>query len=276
MRSPNSAAAPAPLSVGQAVALGAIHGPAELLPVSSSAHTGVLPWLLGWDYQELAHEERKSFEVALHAGTMSALLVIDGFGWILGRSRAHELQLLALASAPAALAGVALERPIERHLGTPPTIAFCLVAGAALLAISDRAPERRASREAGSLDALWLGVAQAVALIPGVSRSGATLAAARLLGFTRADAALLSRQVGVPVIAGATLLKGIRLRRGGLPEAASPPFIAGAAAAFASTIAAGRFVRAPRLLWPFATYRVALAAAILVRRRRSAGSRRMS
>jgi undecaprenyl-diphosphatase len=264
----------ASLSVLQAVALGAVHGPAELLPVSSSAHVAILPWLLGWEYEELDADVRKSFEVMLHAGTAASLVVLGRRGVARPRRRrgAHELRLLVLSCTPPALVGLALERPIERHLGTPLTVAAGLLGGAALLAISDRAPQRRARDEAGALDALWLGLAQACALIPGVSRSGATLSAARLRRFTRADAALLSRQAGVPVIAGAALLKGIRLQRRGLPREAVAPFIAGGAAAFTSAMAAGGLTRREdrsRSLLPYVAYRVVLAAAIVARRKHS-------
>ena len=274
MRSPSSAGADASLSVPQAVALGALHGPAELLPISSSAHVAILPWLLGWDYEELDAEVRKSFEVTLHAGTAAALMVLErrSLAQALRRRRAHELELLALSCAPAALVGLALERPIERYLGTPLTIAAGLLGGAALLAISDRAPQRRARLQAGALDALWLGLAQAGALLPGVSRSGATLAAARLRRFTRADAELLSRQAGVPVIAGAALLKGIRLRRRGVPREVAAPFIAGGAGAFATTMLASRLTRRTDRngsLLPYAAYRVVLAAVIVARLKRS-------
>jgi undecaprenyl-diphosphatase len=236
---------------------------------------GIFPWLLGWDFEDLDAEVRKSFEVVLHAGTVAALLALERreISQALGDPSAHRLELLALSSAPAALAGLALERPIERHLGTPLTIALGLLGGAALLVVSDRAPQRRARGEAGALDALWLGLAQACALIPGVSRNGATLATARLRHFTRVDAAVLSRQSAVPVIAGAGLLKGIRLSRRGLPRAAAAPFIVGGAAAFASTIAASRLALSPeriRSLLPYAGYRIGLAAVILARLRRSA------
>src|SRR5207248_1471898 len=171
--------------LSQAVALGTLHGPAELLPISSSGHVAIVPWLLGWDYAALDGELRKSFEVVLHAGTAAALLITlrDEVGEAMLGLDARRLTLIALSFAPPALAGYTLERPIEARLGTPGTIAAGLLAGAALMAWADRAPQRRGHEEADWQDALILGFAQALALMPGVSRNGATLAVARLRRF---------------------------------------------------------------------------------------------
>jgi undecaprenyl-diphosphatase len=259
MRSPTS-----DLTVGQALALGALHGPAELLPVSSSAHTSVIPWLLGWRYGDLDPELQKSFEVALHAGT--ALGVI-------GRLRALDRRgalITALASLPPAVAGLAFERKIERRLGTPGTIAAALLAGAVALAIADRCPQDRSRQDARPSDALWLGVAQACALVPGISRAGATLSAARFLRFRPDDARLLSEQAALPVLAGASLLKAVRLRRRGLGRHDASALAVGAGASLVSTLALAAVSRrgaALRRLSPYAAYRVALASAILIRLR---------
>jgi undecaprenyl-diphosphatase len=246
------------LDLRQAVALGLVHGPAELLPISSSGHVTVVPWLLGWDYGELDPDVRKAFEVALHAGTAAACVMAYRDD-LLGDPR-----LVALSAAPAALAGYFLERPIKRRLGTPRTVAAGLVAGALAMAVADRAPQRRRESEAGTADALWLGVAQACALAPGISRNGAALTAARLRRFTREDAARLSRRIALAPIAGATLLEAIRFR-----GPAGLPFVAGAAAAFASTWLAPTSDRGVPLV-PFALYRIALAGAVLTKRRPAA------
>ena len=258
------------LSITQAIVLGALHGPAELLPISSSGHVAIIPWLLRWDYAELDDELRKSFEVALHAGTAAALmLTLRGEVSAAVRGLDHRrVSLIALSFAPPAIVGYTLERQIEQLLGTPPTIAAGLVGGAVAMALADRMPQRRRHDQAGAVDALWLGLAQACALVPGVSRNGATLAAARFRRFTREDANRLSRHVALPVIAGATLLKGLRLRRRGLDPQARSAFAAGAAASFASTVASTwliRQVERDRSLVPYALYRVLLAAAIVVR-----------
>jgi undecaprenyl-diphosphatase len=254
------------------VVLGALHGPAELLPISSSGHVAVMPWLLGWDYDRLDPELRKSFEVALHAGTAAALLITL-------RAEVHDAihgmsprlaGLILLSFLPPAVVGYKLERVIERHFGTPPTVATGLLSGSLVMAWADRKPQTRRSGQAGSVDALSLGLAQACALVPGVSRNGATLAAARLRRFTREDANRLSRHVALPVIAGATLLKSVRLARRGLPPGTGKPFAAGAAASFASTLGSTWLisqVERDRSLLPYAAYRTLLAAAVFRRLR---------
>ena len=283
------------LPVRHAVALGLLQGPTELLPVSSSAHTALVPWLAGWDYTELDDELRKGFEVALHGGTAAALVLLAGPELVADAAAMLRSQplVLVLALAPAALTGLALGRTIERHLGRPRPIALALAAGAAgMLAAELRAgdppgpgasPEPgpgpgdeprhgrgRTFGEAGAADGLALGLAQACALIPGVSRSGATIAAARWSGFARVDAHRLSWTVALPVIAGAGLLQGLRLRRAGVPAEMVPAMVAGGGAAFCSTLAAGGLLRGRARecsLTPFALYRGALAGWVALRTR---------
>jgi undecaprenyl-diphosphatase len=260
------------LRIDQALLLGALHGPAELLPISSSGHVAVIPWLLGWDYDRLDPELRKSFEVALHAGTAAALLITlrSEVGDAVTRMTPRRAGNVLLSFAPPAVVGYKLERFIERRFGTPPTIVAGLIGGSLAMAWADRAPQTRRSTDAGSRDALYLGIAQACALIPGVSRNGATLAAARMRRFTREDANRLSRHVALPVIAGATGLKGVRLARRGLPAGTGVPFAVGAAASFVSTLGSTWLihqVERDRSLLPYAAYRVALAAAVLRRLR---------
>ena len=259
------------LAIGQALLLGALHGPAELLPISSSGHIAVIPWLLGWDYARVDPELRKAFEVAVHAGTAAALLITlrPEVQDAVREMNPRLAELVILSFVPPAVVGFVLERPIERHLGTPATIALGLICGSVAMAWADRAPQDRRSQDAGAVDALLLGVAQACALVPGVSRNGATLAAARLRRFNREDANRLSRHVALPVIAGATLLKTVRLTRRGLPPASAVPIAAGVAASFASTLGSTwliRQVERDRSLVPYAAYRIALAAVVLRRR----------
>jgi undecaprenyl-diphosphatase len=268
MRSPK----PARLRLGEAVALGALHGPAELLPISSSAHTELVPWLLGWEFAELDPELRKAFEIAVHAGTAAALLIAlrDEVGEAARELDRRRVLLLVGSFVPPALVGCLLERPIEQRLGAARPIAMGLLAGAAAMAVADAcAPSTRRRDEAGLADALALGAAQACALMPGISRNGATLTAARLRGFARADANVLSRHLALPIIGGATVLKGLRLARRGLPPGAAAGFAAGTLAAFVSTLASKRLVRDDRPLWPFAAYRTLLAACVLRAQRRA-------
>jgi undecaprenyl-diphosphatase len=259
-------------SLGEATMLGLLHGPAELLPISSSGHVALVPWLRGWRYQELDAELRKSFEVALHAGTAAALLITlrDEVGEAFVGMTVHRAALIALSFVPPAIVGYGLERPIEQHLGTPATIAAGLIGGSVVMALADRRPQTRTHHDAGAADALALGVAQACALMPGVSRNGATLAAARLRRFTREDANRLSRHVALPVIAGATLLKGVRLKRRGLPPGSTVPFAVGALCSFSSTLCSTwliKQVERDRSLLPYALYRLALAGVVIGRLR---------
>jgi undecaprenyl-diphosphatase len=267
------AAADGELRLRDAIALGLLHGPAELLPVSSSGHVAVVPWLLGWPYSELDGELRKAFEVALHAGTAAALLVglrdeVADAARGLDRRR---VQLVVLSFLPAAIVGYVLERPIERRLGPPATIAAGLAAGSVAMVVADvRGSGQRTREDAGALDALVLGLAQACALVPGVSRNGATLAAARARGFAREDSNVLSRHVALPIIVGAVALKGTRLAHRGLPAGTARAFVAGIVASFATTLASIRIIRQverDRSLLPYAAYRVALAG-LVVRRLR--------
>lgn len=257
----------------RALALGIVQGPAELLPVSSSAHIVLLPWLLGWEWDELDPELRKSFEVALHAGGAAALL-IGQRRLIAEELREFELRaaiVLTLSFVPAAIVGYRLERQIERRLGGPGTTAIGLLAGAAAMVLADRRPQRRGRGEAGAVDGLALGVAQASALAPGVSRNGATLAAARWRNFSRDQANLLSRTVALPIIVGATALKGTRLARRGVAPELRRSMAIGTAASFASTLASQRLIRLverDRALWPYAAYRAGLAAVVLAKLRR--------
>jgi undecaprenyl-diphosphatase len=254
----------------RALALGVVQGPAELLPISSSAHIVLLPWLAGWHWEEIDPEVRKSFEVALHAGAAAAL-VVGQRRLIAEELREFDLRgavVLTLSFLPAAFVGYRFERPIERRLGGPRATAAGLLAGAAAMVLADRRPQRRGRGEAGAVDGLALGLAQAAALAPGVSRNGATLAAARRRGFSRDHANLLSRTVALPIIVGATILKGVRLaRRRPSPELRRSLAI-GVASSFASTLASQRLLRLverDRALWPYAAYRTALAAAVLAK-----------
>ena len=254
--------------------MGAVQGPAELMPVSSSAHIALIPWFADWDWGRADAEARKSFEVALHAGAAAALLI--------GQRRAIAAELeafdsrraavVALSFIPPAILGYTLERPIERRLGGPASIAVGLLAGAAAMLAADRRPQQRGPGDATAADGLALGLAQAAALMPGVSRNGATLAAARWRGFSREHANLLSRTVALPVIVGATLLKGVRLRRRGVSPELRRAMAAGVAASFVSTLASQRLidlVERDRALWPYAAYRAVLAAAVMARMTRT-------
>jgi undecaprenyl-diphosphatase len=181
--------------------------------------------------------------------------------------------VLVLSFLPAAVVGYAFERPIERRLGGPGATAAGLLAGAALMLAADTRPQQRGRGEAGPIDGLALGLAQAAALAPGVSRNGATLSAARWRRFSRDQANLLSRTVALPIIVGATALKAGRLAARGTDRRLRRAMALGVASSFASTLASQRLIRLverDRALWPYAAYRTGLAALVLARLARQA------
>lgn len=262
------------LALRHALALGLLQGPAELLPISSSAHTSLASRLAGWPYCGVDGERRKAFEVALHLGA-GAGLAIDMRAQL--RAAASELdgpraRALAMALAPPALLGYLLRAPIERRLGGPRSIAAGLVTGGGAMALADVRAARggdacRRCAEIRPIDGLWLGLAQASALVPGVSRNGATLTAARARGFARIEADRLSWLAGLPLMLGANLLTGPGLARDRAGDGIRGAAALGGAAAFASTLASARLIRrgevARRSLVPYAVYRCLLAALVL-------------
>lgn len=254
----------------RALALGLVQGPAELLPISSSAHIVLVPRLAGWEWERVDPELRKSLEVALHAGAAGALLIGQRRA-IAEELRAFDLRralVLGLSFVPPAIVGYRFERQIESRLGGPRATALGLIAGALAMLVADTRPQHRGRGEATVADGLALGLAQATALAPGVSRNGITLAAARWRGFSRDQANLLSRTIALPVIVGAAALKGVRLRRRGISPAMRRSLAIGVGASFASTLASQgliRLIERDRALWPYAAYRIALAAVVLAK-----------
>lgn len=211
--------------------------------------------------------------MALHAGATAAWLLVARSGGRqalvdLGRASRSQRGFLALAVGLPGVIGLVLEDPIERRLGTPRTIVGGLLGGSLMMLAADRRPEARGLTEAGPDDGVWLGMAQALALLPGVSRSGATLAAARFRGFRATDSRRLAAQVGLPVIAGATMLKGLRVLQRPLASSEQAALAVGGAASFASVWLLAPVLRrmsAGGSLRPYALYRLALALAILAR-----------
>jgi undecaprenyl-diphosphatase len=252
------------VTVRDAVALGALEGPIELLPVSSSAHLAVVPWLLGSGYSRQPPEVRKATEAFAHLGAAAALALRDRRGL-----RSTPLSVLLPAQAPAVLCGPPLAAFIEGRLSRPGPVAAGLLAGSAALVVADRRAPTRGLEDATALDGLLLGLAQLLALWPGISRRAATSATARARGFDRTSAALLSQRVGLPVMAGSAVVMVARA-----PRTNARTLGATAAAAFASTLAAAHLTgrRAPGPAWPWAAYRAALAA-LVIRRLRDDGHR---
>jgi undecaprenyl-diphosphatase len=204
----------------EALLLGIVQGLTEFLPISSSAHLTLLPWLLGWHAPLL---NSLAFDVALHLGTLLALLAyfwrdllrLLAAGWgALGRGRpfgsadARLAWYLVLGTLPVVLVALLFGHRIETVFRAPQLIAACLIGMGLLMGVAERFSTRtKAIGEMTLLRALGIGAAQALALVPGVSRSGATLAAGMALGFRREDAARFSFLLAVPAVAGAFVLQ---------------------------------------------------------------------
>jgi undecaprenyl-diphosphatase len=202
----------------EAIILGAVQGLTEFLPISSSGHLILVPWATGWTGELM---DSLTFDVALHAGTLTAVLWYFWRDWLQfgraslnvlrGSAPVHEARLvwyIVLGTVPAVIAGLLLERTVETLFRNPLLVAAALVAGSLLMWIADRASSRE--RNLGTMTlghALFVGVAQAVALVPGISRSGITISAALAAGYRREDAARFSFLLSTPVIAGAAVLK---------------------------------------------------------------------
>ena len=258
------------MTLAQGIAFGVVQGLTEFLPVSSSAHLTLLPWLLGWEDPGLG------FDVALHVGTLFAVLwYFWRDWWELARAAATHLgdpaaspqaQLfwkIAVASIPAAIIGVAFEHKAEEAFRAPALIALALAALGALLYWSDQRPESESRVEAIDWrDAIWIGLAQSAAIVPGVSRSGVTITVARLRGIGREASARFSFLLSTPVIAGAALLKIRALVAAGHDPAQLAALVASALCGFAAIGGLIRYVRS-RSYRPFVFYRFAVAAFVV-------------
>jgi undecaprenyl-diphosphatase len=226
----------------QALALGLVQGFTELLPISSSGHLIIVPWLGDWTYLKEHEAFNKTFDVALHLGTLVAVVVyfwhdLIGYlvAWIRSLSRRSVegedekiAWIIVVASIPAAIIGAVFQSVIEDRLGEPWQIAMLLAVFALVLYWADRRPERKDVGELSLRQGLLVGLAQSLALAPGVSRSGITISAGRFLGLTRDAAARLSFLLLVPITLGAVLLKGYRdVLQGELPPGWVGPFVVG-------------------------------------------------
>lgn len=205
-----------------AIILGVVQGIAEFLPISSSAHLVFVPWILGWQPHSL------TFDVALHIGTLFALLAYFWREWW-GIIRSRMLWLLIVGSIPGALAGVLFEKYFEEVFRSPLIIAIFMIAlGLLLWAAEVYGKRKREIDSVGWVDAGVIGVAQAFALMPGVSRSGITMTAGLFSGLTREAAAKFSFLLSAPIIAGAGLYSAYGLlKHGGHHSGHVTPFLLG-------------------------------------------------
>jgi undecaprenyl-diphosphatase len=230
------------MTLFESIVLGVVQGVTEFLPISSTAHLILVPWAFHWQDPGL------TFDVVLHAGTLLAILAYfwkDWFGMLLGvlpgrpspekRGGRRLLGLIVLGTIPGALVGVLAERAVETWLRSAAIIA-CSLIGLALLLwwVEKRSVKSRSLEGLYWLDSLLVGCAQAIALIPGVSRSGITITAGLFRGFTRATAARFSFLLSAPIIAGAGLKKAMELGAAGIPAGMAMPMLVGFLASFLS------------------------------------------
>jgi len=236
------------MPLSQVIVLAVVQGLTEFLPVSSTAHLALVPWLFGWPDPGL------SFDIALHAGTLIAVLIYFAPTWIkilraamgagipisqdqrgpgeipLDEARRERLLLwfLVAATIPAAIAGVLLRKQAESSLRAPWVMAGTMIGVGLIMAWSEKIGSLRKPLTGITLaDALWVGAAQATAVVPGVSRSGSTIAAGLFRGMSRDAAARFSFLLSTPIIAGAALFEGHRLLRAGIPPEMRVAFLVG-------------------------------------------------
>jgi undecaprenyl-diphosphatase len=239
---------PGRLSDWQALVLGVTQGLTELLPISSSGHLILVPWLANWHYLEAHPAFNKTFDVSLHLGTLVAVVVyfwndvvryVGAWARSVARRRvgSNDERIawwLFAATIPAALAGAVGEEPIEQHLGQPWQIAIFLAAFGLLLWLADRLPQQRTIADLGFWPALGVGVSQILALMPGVSRSGITITAGRFLRLDRDAAARFAFLLLIPIVFGAVVYKGLKhVVLEPLPPGSAGPFLVGTIAAAA-------------------------------------------
>jgi undecaprenyl-diphosphatase len=270
------------LSDWQAFVLGVTQGLTELLPISSSGHLILVPWIADWHYLEAHPDFNKTFDVALHLGTLVAVVAyfwadviryLVAWGRSVGaRSIRTEDERIAwwifAATIPAALAGAVGEETIENHLGQPYQIAIFIAVFAVLLWIADRTPQEKRIGQLGFWPAFAVGVSQILALMPGVSRSGITITTGRFLKLDRDSAARFAFLLLIPIVFGAVLYKGLKhVVLNPLPAGSVGPFVVGTMAAAAVGLIAidlllGYLRRHDYTI--FVIYRLVLAALILI------------
>ncbi|MDE0802733.1 MAG: undecaprenyl-diphosphate phosphatase [Acidimicrobiales bacterium] len=271
------------MPIFHAIVLGIVQGLSEFIPISSSGHLALVPWLFGWDDFGDQESLAKAFDVALHIGTLAGALAYfwsdivgfakDGLRLVIPANRADSTPqgrmawLLVVSAVPAAITGAALDSTIERLDDEFWLIGVMLIIGAVLLLVADRLGGPRDAESFRLRDALLMGLGQAAALQPGVSRSGVTITVARALKFDRVAAARLSFLMSLPIIAGAGAYKFLDvLGEGGIPADFRAPFAVGMATSaltgYAAVWGTIRFVQT-RTFSPFVLYRVVAGMAVV-------------
>ncbi len=272
------------LPLWHAVILGITQGLSEFLPISSSGHLILVRWLLG--FNDLSPHLDKTFDVALHLGTLVGAVayfwsdlvsyVRDGIPWLVPARRAElsaERQrngrvawLLIISAIPAAIVGALFESAVDEHAGKVWLIGIMLIVFGLVLFAADRLSGQLEERDFDSRGAVGMGVAQALALQPGVSRSGVTMSAGRALGFSRDGAVRLSFLMSLPIIAGAVVFKGAGVVKDGLPSGMGSPFLIGivtsAITGYIAVWGTLKIIRT-RSFTPFVVYRIVAGVIVL-------------
>jgi undecaprenyl-diphosphatase len=265
----------------EALLLGIVQGLTEFLPISSSGHLILVPWLQEYTFLQDHESFNKTFDVALHAGTLVAVLAyfhaelreaVSGFERSVRRRAIEDPDerlawVLVIGTIPAVIVGGLGEDWIDQNLGEPWMIAILLIVFGLVLGLADRLPQRRSFYSVRLRDGLYVGLAQVLALAPGVSRSGVTITAGRFLSLDRDAAARVSFLLLAPVTAGAVAYKAYEAVREGLPDDVAGPMIVGTIAAAISGYAAiaGLLALVRRHSYDaFVVYRVLVGVGILI------------
>ncbi|HEX7246201.1 MAG TPA: undecaprenyl-diphosphatase UppP [Solirubrobacterales bacterium] len=265
----------------EALLLGVVQGLTEFLPISSSGHLIIVPWLQEYTFLIENEQFNKTFDVALHAGTLVAAIAyfrrevvaltrafIDAVASRAISTPAQRLSVaIAVGTVPAVIAGGLFADLFEEHLGEPWMIGIQLIVFGWLLLYADKLPQRKSLEGASVRDGLYIGLAQVLALAPGTSRSGITITAGRWLGLDRDAAARFSFLMLIPIVAGATVFKAASAIHEGLPAGVGGPMVVGTiAAAVSGYLAIAFLLRLVRTssYRPFVYYRYAAGAAILL------------
>ncbi len=270
------------MTIVQAIILGIVQGLTEFLPISSSGHLLLVPWLFNWHFLLENPDLNKTFDVALHLGTFVAVVLYfwREIGRLLGawvrsiarrslaEPEARLAWLLIVSTIPAAIVGVLLEDFITNTLGKPWMIGVAMIVFAGFMYLVDHVAKLDRGLESLTwVDAVLIGAAQALALLPGVSRSGITMMTGLLVRLDRESAARYSFLMSIPVIGGAAAFKGLEVARDGLPSGTAVPFAVGMISAALSGIAAIWFVLAylkRHNFNLFVVYRIAVGVGVLI------------
>jgi undecaprenyl-diphosphatase len=260
------------LTILQAIVLGVLQGLAEFLPISSSAHLALTPWILGWESPGLA------FDVALHVGTLAAVLWFFRDQWVtlvraswrivvtrrIETEEERRVLFLVLATIPGGIGGLLLADYAETVFRTPALIATTLIVMGVILWGVDRfAPHERALSQMRWTHALLFGLAQVLALVPGVSRSGSTMTAGRAMGFHRESAAVFAFLMSMPITAAAAIYEVPKaIAEGGLAAPIAAGVVASALSGWLAISVLLRYV-ARHGFGVFAVYRIALGVGVL-------------